>query len=146
MDVVLWRDLPVPSPQQLTLVKWQAPREMPREIFDGDAGSMGPEDGAENVAGFFPYYRFRTLRQDVSSRAELAAFTGFSVRVSISYAGHSNAAWILLSLEERFLELVYLLPVDELHHSGLIPVAEDDAFRCCALNPVEVIARQNQFN
>ena len=42
MDVVLWRDLPVPSPQQLTLVKWQAPRDMPREIFAGGAGSMGP--------------------------------------------------------------------------------------------------------
>jgi hypothetical protein len=35
-------------------------------------------------------------------------------------------------------ELVRFLPVDKLHHSGLIPVADDGALRCCPLKPVEV--------
>ena len=92
MDVVLWRDLPVPSPQQLTFVKWQVPRDLPREILDGGAGSMGPEDGEESVGDFFSYYSFRTLRQAVSHRATLAAFTGFPNPVSISYAGRPAVA------------------------------------------------------
>ncbi len=92
MDVVLWRDLPVPSPQQLVFVKWQVPRQIPREIVDGGAGSFGREDGAENVGDFFSYFSFRTLRQDVSNRARLAAFTGFTNPVSISYAGRPTVA------------------------------------------------------
>ncbi len=92
MDVVLWRDLPVPSPQQLTLVKWQVPRDVSREIIDGGAGSMGPEDGGETVGDFFSYHSFRTLRQRVSNRATLAAFIGFSEPVSISYAGRPTVA------------------------------------------------------
>lgn len=87
MDVVLWRDLPVPSPRQLTFVKWQVPREIPREIFDGGAGSFGPEDGADAVGDFFSYYSFQMLRRNISNRATLAAFTGFSEQVSVSYAG-----------------------------------------------------------
>ncbi|MBV9156454.1 MAG: ABC transporter permease [Acidobacteriaceae bacterium] len=92
MDVVLWRDLPVPSPKQLMFVKWQVPREIPREIVNGGAGSFGSEDGAENVGDFFSYYSFRTLRQNVSHRATLAAFTGFTNPVSISYAGRPTVA------------------------------------------------------
>lgn len=92
MNVVLWRDLPVPSPQQLIFVKWQSSGHIPRELIDGGAGSFGREDGAENVADFFSYYSFRTLRQDVSHRAKLAAFTGFTNPVSISYAGRPTVA------------------------------------------------------
>lgn len=92
MDVVLWRDLPVPSPKQLIFLKWQVPRDIPREIFDDGAGSFGPDDGAENVGDFFSYYSFRTIRQDVTHRATLAAFTGFTNPVSISYAGRPTIA------------------------------------------------------
>lgn len=92
MNVVLWQDLPVPSPQQLMLVKWQSSRQFPREIVDGGAGSFGPEDGVENVADFFSYRSYRTLRQNVSKRAMLAAFVGFSNAVSISYAGQPTVA------------------------------------------------------
>jgi len=91
MDVVLWRDLPVPSPKQLVFVKWQPSGQFPREIVDGSAGSMGPEDG-ENVADFFSYTSFRALRQSVSKRARLAAFTGFTNPVSVSYAGRPTVA------------------------------------------------------
>ena len=91
MDVVLWRDLPVPSPKQLMFVKWQVPGLFPRDLADGGAGSFGPE-GAENVADFFSYASFRTLRQSVSARATLAAFTGFTNPVSVSYAGRPTVA------------------------------------------------------
>jgi predicted permease len=92
MDVVLWRALPVPSPKQLIFVKWQSSGQFPREIADGGAGSMGPEDGAQNVADFFSYASFRGLRQSVSRRATLAAFTGFTNPVSVSYAGRPTVA------------------------------------------------------
>jgi len=91
MDVVLWRDLPVPSPQQLVFVKWQSPGQFPRDLADGGAGSFGPE-GAENVADFFSYSSFRTLRHTVSNQATLAAFTGFTNPVSVSYAGRPTVA------------------------------------------------------
>src|SRR5467141_4855690 len=38
MDVVLWRDLPVPNPKQLALVTWQG-HGIPRELLDGASGS-----------------------------------------------------------------------------------------------------------
>src|SRR5260370_19983689 len=40
MDLVLWRDLPVPNPRQLDLVEWQG-HGFPREIVDGASGSFG---------------------------------------------------------------------------------------------------------
>jgi macrolide transport system ATP-binding/permease protein len=92
MDVVLWRDLPVPSPKQLLFVKWRSSGQFPRDIADGGAGSFGPEEGAENVADFFSYYSFRTLRQAMAHRAALAAFTGFTNPVSVSYAGRATVA------------------------------------------------------
>jgi hypothetical protein len=42
MDVVLWRDLPVPNPKQLALVHWQG-HGFPREVMDSASGSMWPE-------------------------------------------------------------------------------------------------------
>jgi MacB-like periplasmic core domain len=91
MDVVLWRDLPVPSPKQLTFVKWQVPGPFPRDIADGGAGSFGPE-GTEDVGDFFSYASFRTLRQSLSARATLAAFMGITNPVSVSYAGRPTVA------------------------------------------------------
>ena len=44
MDVVLWRDLPVPNPKQLVLLHWQS-RGFPRELADGASGSMWDENG-----------------------------------------------------------------------------------------------------
>lgn len=92
MDVVLWRDLPVPSPEQLWFVNWQSSGHFPRDLADGGAGSFGPQGGVENVGDFFSYAGFRTLRQSVSERASLAAFTGFTNPVSVSYAGRPTVA------------------------------------------------------
>jgi predicted permease len=76
----------------LVFVKWQSSGQFPRDIADGGAGSFGPEDGGENVADFFSYYSFRTLRQSVSNIATLAAFTGFTNPVSVSCAGRPTVA------------------------------------------------------
>jgi predicted permease len=84
MDLVLWRDLPVPNPRQLELVHWQG-HGFPREILDGASGSMSGIGGWD-VADFFSYPSFRALRQGVSGRAWLAAFS-YPGTVSINFAG-----------------------------------------------------------
>jgi predicted permease len=90
MDVVLWSDLPVPNPQQLTLVHWQG-HGFPRELLDGASGSSYLNDEGWDVADFFSYPTFRALRQGVSGQAMLAAFTDPG-RVSISFAGRPTVA------------------------------------------------------
>jgi predicted permease len=90
MDVVLWRDLPVPNPKQLTLVHWQG-HGLPRELLDDASGSSYMNDEGWDVADFFSYPAFRALRQGMSGRASLAAFTDPSTN-SISFAGRSMVA------------------------------------------------------
>jgi predicted permease len=65
MDVVLWRDLPVPNPKQLALVHWQG-HGLPRELLD-------------------------RLRKGITRWASLAAFTDPGA-VSISFAGRATVA------------------------------------------------------
>jgi hypothetical protein len=89
MDVVLWRDLPIPNPEQLILVHWQG-HGFPRELVDGASGSMGP-DGAWDVADFFSYPAFQALRKGITGRATLAAFTDPGT-VSVSFAGRPTVA------------------------------------------------------
>src|ERR1700730_15169640 len=83
MDVVLWRDLPVPNPKQLALVHWQG-HGFPREVLDGASGSSFMNDEGWDVADFFSYPAFLVLRQGVSHRASLAAF-GDSGTDSVSF-------------------------------------------------------------
>jgi predicted permease len=85
MDVVLWRDLPLPNPNDLTLVTWQG-HGFPRELLDGASGSWD-----DNGGDFFSYPGFRALRQGVSGRASLAAFSHPGT-VSISFAGKAAVA------------------------------------------------------
>src|SRR2546426_153784 len=90
MDVVLWRDLPVPNPKQLALVHWQG-HGFPRELLDGASGSSFPNDEGWDVADFFSYPSFQTLRKGVSGRASLAAFNDPGTN-SVSFAGHAMVA------------------------------------------------------
>ena len=90
MDVVLWRDLPVPNPQQLALVHWQG-HGFPRELLDGASGSSYRNDEGWDVADFFSYPSFQALRKGVSGRASLAAFTDPNT-VSVSFAGRPAVA------------------------------------------------------
>lgn len=69
MDVVLWRDLPVPQPEQLSLVHWEAPDSSPvRELSDNSSGSQlrGEEGGM--VADFFSYPGFQAMRESLAAK------------------------------------------------------------------------------
>ena len=85
MDVVLWRDLPVPNPKQLVLVTWQG-HGFPRELLDSASGSWD-----DNGGDFFSYPSFQALRKGISGRASLAAFNDTGTN-SISFAGRSMVA------------------------------------------------------
>ena len=89
MNVVLWQDLPLANPGQLTAVNWQA-HGFPRELADGASGSMIREDG-RSVADFFSYPSFQALRRSVSGKAQLAAFS-FPNQASVSYDGRPAVA------------------------------------------------------
>ncbi len=90
MDVVLWRDLPVPNPQQLSLVNWQG-QGFPRELADGAAGSMLRSEEGGSVANFFSYPGFRAMRDSAGGMASLAAYV-HSGAVSVSYEGRPSVA------------------------------------------------------
>ncbi|MGA8028685.1 MAG: ABC transporter permease, partial [Bryobacteraceae bacterium] len=89
MDVVLWRDLPVPNPKQLTLVHWQG-HGFPRELANGASGSMWNDEGRD-IADFFSYPGFREMRKGLIGRASMAAFTEPGT-VSVSFAGRPTVA------------------------------------------------------
>jgi Acidobacterial duplicated orphan permease len=88
-DVVLWRELPVPNPKQLSLVHWQA-HGYPRELADAGSGSFIREEGRQ-VGDFFSYLAFQEMRRAVSGRASLAAFT-YPNEVSVSFEGRPTVA------------------------------------------------------
>lgn len=85
MDIVLWRDLPVPNPKQLTLVHWKG--QSFREIAEGTSGSMT----REGVADFFSYPAYLEMRRSLGSKAQLAAYI-YPHRVSVSYASRPVVA------------------------------------------------------
>ena len=89
MDVVLYRDLPVPSPRQLTNVTWRA-HGFPRGILHGGAGSSFVEDGWD-TADFFSYPGFQLMRERLAGKASLAAFS-FPDTVSVSFNGEAEVA------------------------------------------------------
>ncbi|HZU23913.1 MAG TPA: ABC transporter permease [Bryobacteraceae bacterium] len=89
MDLVLWRDLPVPNPQQLTLVHWQG-HGFPRDLTDGASGSMD-KAGAWDVADFFSYAAYREMRRSAARLASVAAYS-FADDVSITFAGRPMVA------------------------------------------------------
>jgi predicted permease len=90
MDRVLWRDLPLPNPQQLTLVHWKTHAGFPKELVDSASGSMSSADGWD-VADFFSYQGFAQMRRSLSALASVAAFT-YPDQVSVSFAGRPTVA------------------------------------------------------
>ena len=89
MDVVLWRSLPLPEPQQLSVVLWRG-HGFPRDIADGASGSMFNENGW-SVADFFPYTGYRVMRKAAEGKASLAAYA-YPDPVSVSFAGRPTVA------------------------------------------------------
>jgi predicted permease len=88
-NLVLWRDLPVPEPQQLRLVNWQG-NGFPRDLADSASGSMRRVEGV-HVADFFSYRSFKELRAGVTGRAQLAG-SRYPDPVSVSFAGRPTVA------------------------------------------------------
>src|ERR1700750_1545753 len=60
MDIVLWRDLPAPSPKQLVLVHWQG-QGFPRELADGGSGNMFRQ-GGRDISDMFSYPSYLAMR------------------------------------------------------------------------------------
>ena len=89
MDLILWRDLPLPHPRQLVNVEWRG-HGFPRELADGAAGSMYQEDGW-SIADFFSYPGYQFMRERLAGKASLAAY-GFPNTVSVSFAGAASVA------------------------------------------------------
>ncbi len=89
MDVVLWRQLPLPKAQQLKLIYWQG-FGFPRDLANGAAGSMWAEDGLR-VADFFSYLSFERMRKGTEGKASIAAYT-FPSTVSASFEGKAMLA------------------------------------------------------
>jgi len=88
-DVILWRTLPVSQPQQLRLVQWQA-HGYPRDLADGSSGSILYDQGVD-VADFFSYPAFQSLRKSLQGRASVAAYNN-SIPVSVTYEGRPTVA------------------------------------------------------
>jgi predicted permease len=89
MDLVLWRDLPLPNPQQLALVHWKG-HGYPQELADSASGGMD-QVGGWDVADFFSYPSFERMRKGVAAMASVAAFT-FPDQVSVSFSGRPTVA------------------------------------------------------
>jgi predicted permease len=119
MNVVLWQDLPVPNPRQLTLVNWQG-HGFPRDLANGGAGSMGPADDGWDVADFFSYPGSQIMRQSLSGKASLAAFT-FADQVSVSFAGKPGVA------QERGVSGNFLSTLQVAPHLGRLLSDNDDS-------------------
>lgn len=117
MDVILWRTLPVSQPQQLRLVQWQG-HGFPRDLTDGASGSMY-HDGGVDVADFFSYPAFQSLRKSVQGHATVAAYYG-TIPVSVTYEGRPTVA------DERPVSGNFFATLQTRPAMGRLLVDEDD--------------------
>lgn len=90
MNTILWRTLPVPAPEQLSLIHWQA-AGFPQHLADGGAGSMF-RDGATRVADFFPHTAIESMKKAAAGRASISAYS-FALPSSVSFAGRPVIAF-----------------------------------------------------
>ncbi len=118
MDLILWRDLPVPNPKQLVLVHWQG-HGFPKDIAEGASGSMTRQDGGA-VADFFSYPAFEALRKSLAGSASIVAFT-FPDQISISYRGRPAIA------EQRPVSGNFLSTLQVRPHLGRLLSEHDDS-------------------
>ncbi|MBL8230831.1 MAG: ABC transporter permease [Bryobacterales bacterium] len=116
-DAVLWRSLPVPEPEYLSEVLWQAPGRV--EIFKGSSGSMHLDDGVR-VANFFSPSAAEAMRARVAGKAELGVYV-YGGAVSISYRGNA-AVTRLRGVSGNFLSMLRVQP-----HAGRLLNENDDS-------------------
>lgn len=91
MHTVLWRSLPVPQPEQLSLVFWTA-KSRDHGLYRGSSGSMYPlPNGGGLVADFFSFTGYNSMRERLADKASLAAYC-FPDDVSIAFEGRPTIA------------------------------------------------------
>lgn len=91
MDVVLWRQLPVPQPEQLSLINWQAPEWGSADLADSTSGSIVDGEQGGIFADFFSNPAFEAMRDRTAGMAAVSAYT-YQVEASVSLAGRTAVA------------------------------------------------------
>lgn len=105
MDAVLWRQLAVPHPEELTEVLWQS-KDRTEGLYRNSNGNMHL-DGATHVADFFSQPAFQALRAGIQG-VEVAGHLN-PEDVSTSYAGATAVAQ-LRPVSGNFFPLLQVRP------------------------------------
>ena len=82
VDVLLWRTLPVPAPEQLGELFWEV-RKQPEGLIGSSMGSNF-RDGAVGVADYFSRSALGAMRERTAGKAQIAAHA-FPNAVSASF-------------------------------------------------------------
>lgn len=90
MHTVLWRNLPVPEPEQLSLVLWTA-KSREHGLYRGSSGSMYPAPEGGLLADFFSYNGYQSMRARLADTATLGAYS-YASDVSVAFEGRPTVA------------------------------------------------------
>lgn len=90
MHTVLWRSLPVPQPEQLSLLVWTA-KSRDHGLYWGSSGSMYPSPKGGHVADFFSYSGYHSMRDRLADTATIGAYS-FPFDVSVAFEGRPTVA------------------------------------------------------
>jgi predicted permease len=88
-DALLWRNLAVPAPEQLSEILWTS-KTRPEGLMRGTSGSWFT-DGGSRVADFFSQNGYEALRERAAGKAQVAAHIN-SFPASTSFAGKVTVA------------------------------------------------------
>jgi predicted permease len=104
-DVLLWRTLGVPEPEQLSEVLWES-----KDYTNVLRGSSGGNyrDGVFHVANFFSSQSLEALRSAVAGKGEVAAEMG-DPKVSASFEGRLSIVR-LRAVTGNFFSMLHLQP------------------------------------
>ncbi len=116
-DAVLWRTLPVPSPENLVEVLWES-KDRPQGLYRGSSGSGFP-DGAMRVADYFSTVSYQQMRTALAGKAEVAGHVS-STLASTSFAGKVAVARVR-GVTGNFFRALQLQPFE-----GRLLVDADD--------------------
>jgi predicted permease len=86
MNTLMWQDLGVPQPEQLSFVWWRS-----QGRFEGIAKGMSGtsyREGSMRVSNMFSYPSFEKIREKAAGRAEIAGYL-YKDQVSVSYQGQT---------------------------------------------------------
>lgn len=108
MEAVLWRSLPVPDSEQLTLLLWQTTGR-PVGLYQRSAGSTYG-DGSLRIADHFSYSAFTKMREEAKKKGvgQVAGFL-YADDVSSSYDGRT-AVVRLRPVAGGFFDVLKIVP------------------------------------